>query len=127
MSDALDQKIIDLLKRDGRYTAAGIAQELKVNAATVAKRIDRMLAEDEIAIRTVLNPFKLGFNSHAFVALDVDLAKVDSICNRLVESPNISLVATAFGRYDLLLLVDYSNWESLQEYIAKGLPLIEGI
>jgi len=79
MTDSLDQKIIDLLKRDGRYTCASIAQELKVNVATVAKRIDRMLAEDVIAIKTVLNPFKLGFNSHAFVTLDVDLAKVDKI------------------------------------------------
>jgi DNA-binding Lrp family transcriptional regulator len=127
MTDLLDQKIIDLLKQNGRYTCAAIAQELKVNVATVAKRIDHMLAEDVIAIKTVLNPFKLGFNHHAFVTLDIDLTKVDSICDRLVDSPNISLVATAFGRYDLLLLADFSTWETLQEYVAKGLSRTEGI
>jgi DNA-binding Lrp family transcriptional regulator len=127
MSDLLDQKIIRLLKLDGRYTCAGIARDLGVNVATVAKRIDRMLAEDIISIKTVLNPFKMGFNNHAFVTLNVDLLEVDEICDRLVENPNISLVATIFGRYDILLMVDFPTWETLQEFIAKELPRVEGI
>ncbi len=127
MSDHLDQKIISLLKRDGRYTCAGIARDLGINVATVAKRIDRMLAEDEITIKTVLNPFKLGFNNHAFVTLDVDLSRIDRICNELVEISNISLVATSFGRYDLLLMVDFPTWGTLKEFIAQDLSRIEGV
>ncbi|MDD5701438.1 MAG: Lrp/AsnC family transcriptional regulator [Dehalococcoidales bacterium] len=127
MPNNIDLKIIDLLKRDGRYSCAAIAQDLGVNVATVTKHLERMLAEDVISIKTVLNQFKMGFNAHAFITLDVDLCKVGRVCEQLVESPNISLVVTTFGRYDLLGIADFQNWDILQEFIAKDVPSIDGI
>ena len=127
MIDDLDQKIIALLKRDGRYSHARLAEELGVNVATIAKRIDKMLAEDIISIKAVLNPFKFGFNAHAFITLDIKLSNIDQICAQLINNPNISLLATIFGRYDVLVIADFPNWEMLQEFVTGELANIEGI
>jgi Lrp/AsnC family transcriptional regulator for asnA, asnC and gidA len=127
MIDNLNQRIISSLKRDGRSSCAKLAKELGVNVATVTKRVDKMLDEDYIAIKTVLNPFKFGFNAHAFITLDIDLDKISHVCAQLVNNPNISLVSTIFGRYDVLMIVDFPNWEQLQDFITKELPNINGI
>jgi DNA-binding Lrp family transcriptional regulator len=127
MIDNINRQIIAALKSDGRYSYAGLAKDLGINVATVAKRIDKMLQEDVISIRAVLNPFKLGYNAHALITLDIDLTKVDQVCNQLVHNHNISLVVTTFGRFDVILLADYPTWEMLQDYITRELPKVEGI
>jgi DNA-binding Lrp family transcriptional regulator len=127
MIDNINRQIIAALKSDGRYSYAGLAKLLGINVATVAKRIDKMLQEDVISIRAVLNPFKLGYNAHALITLDIDLTKVDQICTQFVNNHNISLVVTTFGRFDVILLADFSTWEMLQTYITKELPKVEGI
>ncbi|OGO06502.1 MAG: hypothetical protein A2Y92_02110 [Chloroflexi bacterium RBG_13_57_8] len=127
MIDNLDQRIIALLKRDGRYSHTGLAEELGVNAATVARHVDNMLEEGFISIKTVLNPFKFGFNAHAFITLDIKLSEIDKACARLISNPHISLLATIFGRFDVLVIADFPTWEMLQEFITRELPNIDGI
>jgi Lrp/AsnC family transcriptional regulator for asnA, asnC and gidA len=127
MIDKINRQIIAALKSDGRSSCAFLAKKLGINAATVAKRIDKMILENVISIRAVLNPFKLGYNAHALITLDINLTKVDQICAQFVNSPNISLVVTTFGRFDVILLADFSTWEMLQDYITKELPKVEGI
>jgi DNA-binding Lrp family transcriptional regulator len=127
MIDNINRRIISALKSDGRYSYAALARELGVNVATVTKRIDKMLEEGAITIRAVLNPFKLGYNAHALITLDIDLNKVDQICAQLVSNHNLSLVVTTFGRFDVLLLADFVNLPVLQDFITGDLPRIEGI
>ena len=79
MIDNINRRIIDALKSDGRYSYAGLAKELGLNVATVARRIDRMLQEDVITIKAVLNPFKIGYNAQAVITLDIELTKVEQI------------------------------------------------
>jgi DNA-binding Lrp family transcriptional regulator len=127
MIDNTDRRIIAALKSDGRYSYASLAKELGLNVATVAKRIEKMLREDVITIKAVLNPFKLGYNARALITLDIELTKVDQISAQLIRSPNISLLATVFGRFDALVIADFPTWEMLQDFISKELPKVEGI
>ncbi len=127
MIDDIDRRIIAALRNDGRDSHADLATTLGVSAATVAKRLDKMLGEGIITVRAILNPNKLGYTAHAFIALDVDLVNVDRICADLISNHNTSLVVTTFGRFDVILLADFPNWEMLQDYISKVLPRIPGI
>jgi len=127
MIDNINSLIITALKNDGRCSYAGLAKDLGVNAATVAKRIEKMLQDDVIAIRGVLNPFKLGYNAHALIALDIDLTKVDQICDQFVNNHNISLIVTTFCRFDVLLLADFPTMKMMQEFITEDLSRVKGI
>ena len=127
MIDRIGYQIIDVLKKDGRYSYARLARELGVNVATVAKRIDAMLAEDIIAFKAVPNPYKMGYQAHAFITLAVDLSKVDGVCSELIDNLNVSLVVTSFGRFDVLLIADFYSLEVLQDFCKKELPQIDGV
>jgi len=127
MIDNINRQIIAALKSDGRYSYTGLAKDLGINVATVTKRIEKMIKEDVISIRAVLNPFKLAYDAHALITLDIDLTKVDQVCAQFVNNHNISLVVSTFGRFDVILLADFPTWEMLQDYITRELPKIEGI
>jgi len=127
MIDNINSKIISALRRDGRTSNVKLAQELGVNTATIAKRIEAMLQENLIIIRAVPNPFKRGYQVHAFITLKVDLKQVESICAKLVDHPNISAVLTTFGRFDIIVIVDSYNWEILMDFVKEDISRIEGI
>jgi DNA-binding Lrp family transcriptional regulator len=125
--DNIDLQIIAALKNDGRYSYARLAKELGLNVATVTRRIDKMIQDDVISIKAVLNPFKLGYNARSLIALDINLTRVDQVCEQLVSNHNVSLVVSTFGRFDVILLADFPTWEMMQDYITKKLPYIEGV
>lgn len=127
MADDVDRKIVAALKSNGRISYASLAKKLNITASTAANHVDKMLADHLIDIKAVLNPFKLGYNAHAFIALDINLTKVNPLVNRLGNNPNISLVVTTFGRYAMLMLADFTTWEELQDYITRELPRFEGV
>ncbi|MFC1910241.1 Lrp/AsnC family transcriptional regulator [Chloroflexota bacterium] len=127
MLDGLDKRILLALRKDGLVTNIALARELGINAVTVAKRIDRMLHENIFVIRAVPNPYKMGYRVNAFIALDVDLKHVNSICGKLVEYPNVSSVLTTFGRFDIIIILDSCNWEMLLAFIKEEISQIAGI
>ena len=127
MIDNINGLIIDALKRDGRCSYACLAKELGLNVATVARRIEKMIQEDVITIKAVLNPFKIVYTVQAVITLDVELTKVEQISAQLIRSPNVSLLVTIFGRFDMLVIADFPTWEELQDFISKELPKVEGI
>jgi DNA-binding Lrp family transcriptional regulator len=127
MLDAVDRKIIHDLRDNGRASNAQIAKSLGLNAVTVAKRIDTLISDGIIAIKAAPNPFKLGYKAHAFITLNVDLTKVQSVCSGLIPHPNVTSIQTCFGRFDIMLFVDFLDWESLDHFIKHQLSNIEGI
>lgn len=127
MMNDINWKILYALRRDGCITNTKLARDLGINAATVSKRIDAMLRENLFAIRGVPNPYKIGHRVHAFITLDIDLKKVKSVCAKLVDNPNVSTLLTTFGRFDLILIVDFSNSEMLLDFVKKEISQIEGI
>jgi DNA-binding Lrp family transcriptional regulator len=127
MLDHYDRKIIQALRENGRASHAKIAKDLGINAATVAKRTETLVEGGTIAIKAALNPFKLGFKAHAFIALNVDLTKVQSVCLALMPHPNVTSIQTCFGRFDIMLVVDFLDWESLDSFTKLHLAKIEGI
>ena len=127
MNKSLDEKIVRALNRDGRLSNARLAREFGVSVATVAKRVKTLIDEGTIVVRAVVNPNKMGYQISAVVALDVDLTEVSSIADQLVDDVNISLIVTTFGRFDVLFIMDYPDWDSLHAFLEDRLYRIKGI
>jgi len=127
MIDETSFKILTELTRDGRSSNARIAKKLGINVLTVAKRVNNLLDEGVIVIKAIPNPNKMGYIANAFIGLVVDLQKIDDICAKLVNNSHISMVVTCFGRFDIMLNVDFRTWEMLQSFVKEELSRIEGI
>jgi DNA-binding Lrp family transcriptional regulator len=127
MIDNINLKLIFELYHDGRLSNVKLAKKLGINVLTVARRIRELVNEGVITIKAMPNPIKMGYKTGAFVGLDVDLKKIDSVCTQLVENTNVNLVTTCFGRFDVILIAYSRNMETMQYFIREELSKIRGI
>ena len=127
MIDDLDLKLIEELRDDGRAPYAKLAEIAGVNKATVSRRVKRLVDENVIKFSAVSDPLKLGFIVRAMIALDVDLAKIDRICEQLVSYQCVHLILTTFGRYHVFVLVHFPNEMLLKDFIINDLSKLDGV
>jgi Lrp/AsnC family transcriptional regulator for asnA, asnC and gidA len=127
MLDDISFKILLELCHDGRSSNAKLARKLGISVVTVAKRVNALIKEGVIEIKAIPNRVKMGYRAQAFIGLDVDLKKIDSVCAQLMNNSHISKALTSFGRFDVLLILCFREWEMLQNFIEEELQSIEGV
>jgi len=127
MISATDKRIILELQNKGRATYAELASRLGYSASTIAKRIDRLIESDTITIRALPNPYKMGLEANAVIAIKCDPLKMDHVCTRLKKNFFINNIHTIFGRFDILTIVYFPSWELLHRFINQELFAIQGV
>jgi DNA-binding Lrp family transcriptional regulator len=127
MTGKTDRRLILELQKDGRATYAQLAARLGITPATVAKRVEKLITSKVIDIRAVQNPFKLGLMANALIAIKADPAKIDDLCDQLVDRFHVNNVMTVFGHFDILIIVFYPTWERLFDFIQKELSQLAGV
>ena len=115
------------LQNDGGAGYSELATRLGITPKTVASRIEGLLKSRVIAIRAQPNPYKLGFSASAVIAVKTDPGKIDDVCKRLAGNFYVNLVQTMFGRFDVMVIVFFPNWEMLHEFISNELYMIDGV
>lgn len=115
------------LQRDGASSYSDLAERLGITPKTVANRVESLIESKVIAIRAQPNPFKLGLSASALIAIKVDPAKIDHVCEQLAGNFYINLVQTVFGRFDILAIVYFPNGEMLHHFINNKLFTIDGV
>jgi DNA-binding Lrp family transcriptional regulator len=122
-----DYKLIKALQRDGSASYSDLAARLGITAKTVAKKMERLLASQVIAIRAQPNPYKLGLSASALIAIKTDPSKNERICTYLAGNFYVNLVQTVFGRLDILAIVYFPNLEMLHDFIDNELYPLDGV
>ncbi len=121
MLNDIDLRLIERLEVDGRASYLELARTLNINPATAAKRVKKLLAEKIIAVKAVPNPEKLGQPANALIVMNVDINRMDEICSHLKQHFNVNMIATTFGRFNLLLRVHFPSWDKLIEFVTSQL------
>jgi DNA-binding Lrp family transcriptional regulator len=68
--DAIDRRIIALLRENARRSFADIGGHVALSAPAVKRRVDRLEAEGVIrSYAAVVDPSAMGWHTHAVVAL----------------------------------------------------------
>lgn len=119
--------MINELQKDGNSSYSELAVKLGITSKTVAKRMDRLLAEKIISIRAQPNPYRLELLASAFIAIKTDLSKNEQICRKLAENFHVNLVQTVFGRFDILAIVYFTNLERLHKFIDEEVHTLDGV
>lgn len=125
--DAVDRQIISLLQQDGRTSNVEVARRVGVSEATVRKRLDRLLDEGVMRITAVPNPAKVGFPTVTFVTLDVDLAYLDGVADRLGRLPEVRAIYYTTGENDLVVEAWFDSSEQLLHFLTRQIGTIPGI
>jgi DNA-binding Lrp family transcriptional regulator len=125
--DALDEKIIELLTENGRYSGVCLAGKLGISESLVSKKLARLLDDEVIQIRAQVNPTELGYEFIAFFFLYADHNRIDQICSNLVNCPEVFSVLTLSSGYDINIALITKDIQELNRFIKKNLTPASGI
>ena len=125
--DELDRKVIGILQQDGRASNAKIARQLGVSEGTIRRRLKRLIEDEAIQVLALPEPSKLGYNTEAIVALQVDPGKIEDVADALAKAPEALNVSVTTGAFDLFAWVALPSPEDLHSFLLGTVGNITGV
>jgi len=125
--DNLDEKLVTLLRHDGRSSISNLAIELGVSRATVRARLERLERQGDILGYTViLRADALDQQVRGVMMVDVEGHAADKVVRTLGGFPEVVAIHTTNGRWDLV--VELAT-ESLTQFdvVLRKVRLVPGI
>jgi Lrp/AsnC family transcriptional regulator for asnA, asnC and gidA len=123
----LDANIITLLQSNGRSANTAIAKLLGVTEGTVRNRVARMIKDDVIKFGVWADPLKIGYQTYAFIDVQVNPPDLERVAKKLAEFPEIVFVGLCTGTHDIHLAALFSSNEHMYELITKRLNHVKGV
>lgn len=122
--DDLDLRIIEILRHDGRVSNAGIARAVDVSEGTVRRRLKRLIDENLIEVRVLLN---LGRKARTVVGVHVDPHRIDDVLTNVSGLDGVTFACITTGRYDMIVWAEAESSEMLSQLITKTIGAIPGV
>lgn len=125
--DDLDQRLITLLRHNGRRSVSDLALELGVSRATVRSRMERLERSGDIVGYTViLRADAVSLPVRGIMLIEVEGRAGDRVVDALAGFPEVSAIHTTNGRWDLVIELGAT---SLTEFdgILRRIRLIPGV
>ena len=123
--DDLDEKLLAALAADSSTSTSRLARRFKVARSTVQARIERLERSGVIAGYTIkLGNAMLARRIRATVLLQVEPRSTPTILQRLKVMPEVEIVHTTTGRFDLILQVAAETTQALDAVLDQvgGIP-----
>ena len=127
MKDALDERLLQLLRTDARQPSRELARQLSVSPATVRRRLRKLIESGVLRFLAVADPERMGYHLTAIIALSVTHDRARSVLQFLAMRPQVKWVSTTTGRFDVLALMQFRSTDELAQFLGKELSGIEGI
>ena len=124
--DAIDRKIIDQLRIDGRASFAVIGRYVGLSEASVRARYGRLAKAGIVQVVGMSDAPKIG-EIEVHLAIRIRGASAAAVTKQLVSFPEIKYIATAVGAYDLILDVRCSGGEHLSKLLNDGIRRVHGV
>lgn len=125
--DALDRRLIALLREDARQPITSLAQALGLSRASVYARMDRLERDGVIAGYTV----RLGSDYderliRAQIMLKVAPRLTQTIERKLTQMPELITLHAISGEYDMIVLVEAEGVSALNDVVDR-IGVLDGV
>jgi DNA-binding Lrp family transcriptional regulator len=125
--DDLDQRLITLLRHNGRRSVSDLALELGVSRATVRSRMERLERSGDIVGYTViLRADAVALPVRGIMLIEVEGRAGDRVVDTLGGFPEVSAIHTTNGKWDLVVELGASNLSDF-DAILRRVRLIPGV
>jgi DNA-binding Lrp family transcriptional regulator len=125
--DAIDHAIMAHLAEDGRRPAKAIAAAVDTSESTVARRIERLIAEGCIFFRVIVPAATLGFTADLLVWLRVSSAGLDEATRYLMAHQSTKYMWVTAGRFNLCAGVHVRHLGELYAYETQVLGALSSV
>ena len=125
--DALDQRLIALLRNDARLPVAALAQKLGVSRGTVTNRLRRL--EDGgviVGYAVQLRPESRSDEIRAWMGILVEGNQTRTVIANLLGEPGVAALHDTNGRWDLLAELRAASMAELSQVLER-IRLLKGI
>lgn len=127
--DAIDQRLVEALLRDGRAPYAELAKAVGLSVSATKRRVDRMRGQDVIrGFTAIVDPQVLGWNLPALVQLFTNgTVPFPTMQSDLEGIPEIVEAFTVSGAADAVLRIAVRDVVHLERVISRlrGLPYVQ--
>ncbi|MAM76632.1 Lrp/AsnC family transcriptional regulator [uncultured Tistrella sp.] len=125
--DPLDQRLITLLRHDGRRSISDLAIDLEVSRATVRTRMARLEKAGVILGYTViLRADAVEDPVRGIMLIEVEGHAADRVIKALSGMPAVQEIHTTNGRWDLITTLSAASLPDLDQ-VLRRIRLIPGI
>lgn len=117
MMDHLDEKIIEILKKDSRRPFVDIANQLKVSEGTIRSRVRKLVDEEIIQTFTIKTSSK---NVKAIIEIKIDVnVNTAEVASEIAKFDGVSEVFEVTGEEDIVAIIDVTSSPQLNEIIER--------
>jgi DNA-binding Lrp family transcriptional regulator len=124
---ALDARIMEILRQDGRIAISNLAQQVGVSSLIVRKTIQRLLDDGVIHIGAVVDPAMVGLPIATIVTLKVEPDKWDAVIQQLIKHVAVNTVAKMTGRFDVFAFLRFRSMDEFSRFMQTELDNMEGV
>jgi DNA-binding Lrp family transcriptional regulator len=125
--DELDQKLITLLRHNGRRSISDLAIELGAARATIRGRMERLEQSGDILGYTViLKSDMVALPVRGIMMIEVEGHSADKVIRSLGGFPEVGAVHTTNGRWDLIAELGAMTLTDF-DAVLRRIRLIPGI
>jgi DNA-binding Lrp family transcriptional regulator len=125
--DALDTRLITLLRHDSRRSLSDLAADLGKSRATVRSHIERLKQSgDIIGFTVILRSDTVDLPVRGVMMIEIEGHVADKVISQLSGFPEIAEIHTTNGKWDLVVML---GAQSLVDFdrILRHIRLIPGI
>lgn len=115
--DPLDEHLIRLLEKNARQSSETLSKQLNVSAATIRRRLRRLVQSGVMRIAALVDPNKVGFPVTALMAFNIEHANLELYTQLLAEQLESVWVSTTTGRFNLLCLASFRSTDHLADFM----------
>jgi DNA-binding Lrp family transcriptional regulator len=118
--DAIDQRLISILRHDGRRSISDLAIELAMSRGAVRARLAKLEAEGVIIGYTVvLRADAVSPPVRGLTMIEVEGHMLDRVIDGLVGFPEVGAVHTTNGRWDLVVELSAQSLADLDAVLRR--------
>jgi DNA-binding Lrp family transcriptional regulator len=124
--DGIDLKIIQSLSEDGRKSFVEIAKGTGLSPVGIKNRVERLIDAGVLKIQGLLSMEKV-YSVSAHIEIEADSKTINQLIEKFEKSPLVYHLAKTSGRYNLIVSIATPNLESIENFIAKEIRLVQGV
>ncbi|MDD5095496.1 MAG: Lrp/AsnC family transcriptional regulator [Dehalococcoidia bacterium] len=125
--DESELQLIRELELCPRESITNLSSKLQISRKAVRRKLQSLMDDDIIKIRSVINPSAFGFGMQAVIFVGVSNGKIISAVNTLAENRKIPHMVIITGPFKLLLHVIFRDMEELMLFLKNDLANIPGV
>ena len=122
-----EQQLLRLLQENSRRTVSDLANELGLSRATVKQTMERLERSGVIQGYTIkINPHYQQQQVSAYIMISVIPRKTADIVRQIHKVPQLDMLCTISGQYDLIAKVTEATTEALDNSIDR-IATLDGV